>query len=267
MLTLSPTPSPAVAIGQRALALALEDRCPDRARGALLSELLPILRELGLGLYLHPRHTPRSVRHIISDLDGTLIESEAMVLLARTQGLEQEMQQLTSRAMVGRESFEASFTQRTQMLQGVSLEHLEATVREIPLSLSTLQWLDRMREEGVGVEVASGAYSPVVDSLCRRMDIRHYCASEVEIVDGRLSGQLLRIVGAEEKAAFVRTRLEMLGLSREEVLTIGDGANDLRMLEEGAHALLYQAKLEHEGLSLSEVWDALGALQRGAPQG
>lgn len=261
MLHLSWSTRGPVAVGSGGIAFALEDGCSRRGRGELIHLLLPFLRSYGLALYMGASHISRPIRHIISDLDGTLVSCEVMVLLARIQGIEETMQRLTSRAMSGGESFEENFSRRTEMLRGLSLQEVEDVVRHIAISSSLKSWLRQLSQRGITLEVASGAYRQIVEGLCGRMEVRHYCASQVEVAEGRLTGRLLRIVGAEEKASFVRMRLEALGLERGDILTIGDGANDLQMLQESAHALLYQAELESQGLSLADVWGALPQLR------
>lgn len=262
-LGLSLAQGQSIQCADKGMAMALENRDKSRPRGQLMRQLLPLLRSNGIALYVGSAHNRADIRYIVSDLDGTLISCEVMVLLARLMGLELEMFQLTQQAMMGIEGFRENFVRRTKMLSGLRLSEILEVVAEIPLSQSVLDWRAELSTEGIALEVASGAYSLIVEGVCRRMDIRHYCASVVEVVEEKLTGRLHHIVSSEEKATFIRSRMQVMGLARAEVMVVGDGANDLLMLEEGDHALLYQARMEQESFSLSDAWAILGALCRG----
>lgn len=209
-------------------------------RSTLLAQWLKPIRRWGHPLLWQESSAP--VRHLVSDLDGTLTAREGMVELARARGRTRELEELTSAAMLGQEPFAESFIARTALLGGITWEQMEEVAHQLPLSPGATGLARLCQERGISFGVATGAYAPLVRVLQSRLGYDRYIASSPSLDEaGRLVGiEPKAIVQGEHKRSFV---LEQ-GLPLH-TLCVGDGANDLPMLSEAGYALLYPAATGH----------------------
>ncbi|WP_081951722.1 HAD family phosphatase [Porphyromonas sp. COT-239 OH1446] len=221
----------------------------------LLTALLPLVRHGRGALYLSRSEALWPIRYVFADLDGTLIPDEVMIALARQRGLGEAMSRLTMEAMLGQSSFAESFAQRSRMLKGLRLSEVAQVVDEVEIPLDVLRWIGTLKRSGIGLEVVSGAYREVVAPLCMRLGVRDYCASAALFEGDYFTGTLTEpLVDDLYKADYVRFRTIARGILPLRVMAIGDGANDLPMLSQAAHALLFASPREARGLSLEQLW-------------
>ena len=130
------------------------------------------------------------------------------------------------------------------LLAGLAETDLARVYEErLRLSPGAEDMLAGMRRAGIKSLLVSGGFRYFTERLKQRVGLDSTLANELEIVDGRLSGRVLgNVVDAEAKAAEVRRLRDQLGLAREQVIAIGDGANDLPMLQEAGVSIAYRAK-------------------------
>lgn len=205
-------------------------------RSALLSEWLKSIRRWGHPLLWQGSTAP--VRHLVSDLDGTLTAREGMVELARVRGRERELEELTSAAMLGQEPFAESFIARTALLEGITWEQMAEVARQLPLSPGATGLARLCQGRGISFGVATGAYAPLARVLQSRLGYDRYIASSPSLDEGG------RLVGIEPKAIVQGEHKRSFALAQGlplRTLCVGDGANDLPMLSEAGYALLYPA--------------------------
>ena len=185
----------------------------------------------------------KNKRMICFDMDSTLVDMEGIDEMARKAGVHHEVSRITEKAMRGDFGFEESLRQRVAMLRGLPLDDVMDIRGKLVLSegaddlLTTLKWL------GFKLGIISGGFDVFADVLKEKFKLDFACANRLEVKDGVLTGKLAgEIVGAAEKARFVnRTACEM-GIPLDQVVAIGDGANDSLMLTQAGLGIAYNAK-------------------------
>lgn len=206
------------------------------ARRELLARWLEHSRLCGHPLLWQSSTAP--IRHLVSDLDGTLTRREGMVELASLIGLEAQLAQLTNEAMLGHTPFAKSFVARTHLLRGITTQQMASTASHIPLSLGAdrLQILSQGYKMSFGV--ATGAYDAFAQVVVDRLGCDHYIASAPhwDEMDRLVSIDEHAIIDADHKRTFALKQGHP-----DHILGIGDGANDLPMLASVGYALLYPA--------------------------
>jgi phosphoserine phosphatase len=184
------------------------------------------------------------VRLLAMDMDSTLITIECVDEIADMMRIRQEVAAITASAMRGEIDFRQSLTRRVALLRGLDIAALQRVYDErLELSSGAERLLAGMRDVGAQSLLVSGGFTFFTERLKARLGLDHTCANTLEIVDGRLTGRLVgSIIDAEAKAAcFGRLRAKLAthgGLA----VAIGDGANDLPMLDAADVSVAYHAK-------------------------
>jgi phosphoserine phosphatase len=185
----------------------------------------------------------RAMRLIVMDVDSTLIQGEVIELLAAHSGHESEVARVTERAMRGELDFEASLRERVALLAGIPSTALDEVYDELVLAPGARTLVRTLRRLGYRFALVSGGFSQITDRLADDLGIHYARANELEIVDGTITGRILGdVVDRAGKAAAARYFAEQVGVPLESVVAIGDGANDLDMLEVAGLGIAYNAK-------------------------
>jgi phosphoserine phosphatase len=185
----------------------------------------------------------RAMRLIVMDVDSTLIQGEVIELLAAHSGHAAEVEQVTERAMRGELDFEESLRERVALLAGIPSTALDEVYDELVLAPGARTLVRTLRRLGYRFALVSGGFSQITDRLAEDLGIHYSRANELEIVDGTLTGRIVGdVVDRAGKAAAARYFAEQVGVPLESVVAIGDGANDLDMLEVAGLGIAYNAK-------------------------
>jgi len=196
----------------------------------------------------------------VMDMDSTLITIECIDEIADLQGIKREVAAITEAAMRGEIDYAQSLRQRVALLAGMETGAFERVYRErLALTAGAEPMLAALRAAGVRTLLVSGGFTFFTSRLQERLALDAACSNEPEVVDGRLTGRLLgEIVDGAGKARALIALRDSLGLSREQVIGIGDGANDLPFLAEAGVSIAFHAKpavrnaathrLDHVGL-------------------
>jgi phosphoserine phosphatase len=215
------------------------------------ADVLALRRELALESSVHgvdiavaPAGLARRGRRlVVMDVDSTLIQDEVIELLAAHAGRAAEVAAVTEAAMRGELDFAQSLRQRVAVLEGLPvgvLDEVRAAVRLSPGARTLVRTLKRL---GFTVAVVSGGFIEIVGDLARELGIDHARANRLEVEDGRLTGRLVGdIVDRAGKAQALRVFAEEAGLPLSRTVAIGDGANDLDMLEVAGLGIAFNAK-------------------------
>ncbi|MDN5882940.1 MAG: phosphoserine phosphatase SerB [Nitrosospira sp.] len=181
---------------------------------------------------------------VTMDMDSTLLAIESIDEIADMHGVKPQVSEITQRTMRGEIVFAESLRQRTALLQGLDQDALQQVYSErVRLSPGAERMLQRMSAAGLKTMVISGGFTFFTDRIKAKLRLDYAAANTLEIVDGRLTGKVLgEIIGAQGKADALKRVREELGLKREQVIAIGDGANDLKMMAEAGVSIAYHAK-------------------------
>jgi phosphoserine phosphatase len=181
---------------------------------------------------------------VAMDMDSTLINIECIDELADMAGIKPQVAQLTASAMRGEIDFSESFTRRTALLAGLPESALERVWNErLQLSPGAERLIAGLKACGIRTLLVSGGFTFFTERLKARLALDYAFSSEPEIAGGLLTGRIVgRILDAGGKADAVRRVREALALTPEQVIVIGDGANDLAMMTDAGVSIAYHAK-------------------------
>ena len=213
---------------------------PEALRALLAAEAA----RQGLDIAVQPANLlRRGMRLVVMDVDSTLIQGEVIEMLAAHAGYEAEVAEVTERAMRGELDFEESLRSRVALLAGVPASALDEVYDEIVLAPGARTMVRTLRRLGYRFAIVSGGFSQITDRLAADLGIHFARANELEIVDGRLTGRIVGpVVDRAGKAAALRQFAAEVGVSEAAVVAIGDGANDLDMLNAAGLGIAYNAK-------------------------
>jgi phosphoserine phosphatase len=181
---------------------------------------------------------------VVMDMDSTLITIECIDEIADMFGIKPEVAAITEAAMRGEIDFSESLRRRVALLSGLDESALLRVYDErLKLSPGAEKLLSKLQSLGIKTLLVSGGFTFFTDRLKTRLNLDFTASNTLEILDGKLTGKVLgEIIDAGGKADWLnRTRL-MLNLDRAQVIAIGDGANDLKMLEAAGTGIAYHAK-------------------------
>jgi len=185
----------------------------------------------------------RSRRLICLDMDSTLIETEVIDELADRAGVGQQVRAITESAMRGEIDFTESFIQRIKLLKGLD----ESVMRDIAEHLPITEGLDRLvsvlKQVGIKIAILSGGFTYFGNYLKQKYSLDYVYANELEIVDGKLTGRHLgEIVDGKRKAELLRIIAQVEKIDIAQTIAVGDGANDLPMLNIAGLGIAFHAK-------------------------
>lgn len=185
----------------------------------------------------------RNRRMICFDMDSTLIQAECIDELAAEAGVGERVAAVTEAAMNGEIGFQESLRQRLALLEGLPESTLAEVAARLPLTDGAERLIKTLRSVGYKTAILSGGFTYFGEHLRKRLGIDYVYANELEIVDGKLTGNVLgEIVDGPRKAALLRELARREGIRLEQVVAVGDGANDLAMLEVAGLGIAFHAK-------------------------
>lgn len=181
---------------------------------------------------------------LVMDMDSTLITMETIDELADMIGIKAEVARITERAMRGEIEYDQSLRERLALLKGLDESALQRVYDErLKFSPGAERMLETVRRAGIKTLLVSGGFSYMTDRLKDRVRLDYTHSNVLEIVGGRLTGNVVGgIVNADAKRAALLKVAAELGLKREQVAGIGDGANDLKFMAECGVSFAYRAK-------------------------
>ena len=216
---------------------------PDDA-SALRRELLDLAQALEVDIAFQVDDVYRRNRRLIAfDMDSTLIETEVIEELAEAAGVGAEVAAITAAAMNGELDFTQSLRRRVALLEGLDAKVLDEIAVRLPITPGAERLIRTLRSLDYRTAILSGGFTFFGDVLRRRLGIDFMHANELEIEHGRLTGRVRgEIVDGARKAALLRALAEQEGLRLEQTIAVGDGANDLPMLDAAGLGIAFHAK-------------------------
>lgn len=185
----------------------------------------------------------RAKRLVVMDMDSTLIQIEVIDELARIAGVGAQVEQITERAMNGELDFPAALRERVALLQGLSAAALEEVYRNIPFTPGAKTLVRVLKRLGFKTAVISGGFSYFADRIKDDLDLDYAYANELEIVDGVVTGRVIgQVVDGGRKADLLEEIAAKEGVTLDQAIAIGDGANDLPMLGKAGLGIAFNAK-------------------------
>ena len=208
------------------------------------ADLLELAGEMDIDLAFQEDNMYRRNRRLVAfDMDSTLIEAEVIDELAQLAGVGEEVSAITAQAMRGEIDFSESLQRRVALLAGLDESVLQQVARDLPLTEGAERLVGTLRTLGYKTAILSGGFTYFGECLQERLGIDYVYANNLEIADGKVTGKVTgKIVDGERKAALLQEIAECEGIDMEQVISVGDGANDLPMLSIAGLGIAFRAK-------------------------
>jgi phosphoserine phosphatase len=185
----------------------------------------------------------RNRRLFAFDMDSTLIEGEVIDELAMLAGVADEVTKVTESAMRGEIEFQQSFRRRVALLRGLPEDRVHELLDTIPLVQGAEQLIGTLKMLGYKTAILSGGFNFFAQHLQKRLGIDYVFANDLDIADGMVTGEVRTpIVDGTRKAELLRQIAALENISLDQVVAVGDGANDLPMLGIAGMGIAFRAK-------------------------
>lgn len=211
-----------------------------KIRGALLS----MGPELGVDLAVQrDDFYRRSKRLLCMDVDSTFVKGEFIDELAELVGVKSEVAQITERAMRGELDFAEALRERVKLLAGLPMSRARELCDKFELTPGATDLVRTVKQLGMRVGLVSGGFDFFVEMLKDRFGLDFAFANELEVENGKLTGNVVgTIVDAHRKAQVLKDMSHVFGIRLEQTIAVGDGANDVHMLQAAGLGIAYHAK-------------------------
>lgn len=185
----------------------------------------------------------RGKRLIVFDVDSTLVQGEVIEMLAARAGVEDEVRAVTERAMRGEIDFAESLHERVATLKGLPASVIDEVAEHLELMPGARTTIRTLRRLGFRCGVVSGGFRQVIDGLAEELELDFVRANTLEIVDGVLTGNVLgEVIDRKAKAQALREFAAQAGVPMAQTVAVGDGANDIDMLNAAGLGVAFNGK-------------------------
>lgn len=234
----------------------------------LSPEMVAELNHVQADFAVLPDRPFSDIKLIVSDMDSTLITIECIDEIASGAGLKDKVSEITERAMRGELDFSASLRERVALLRGLPESHLQYVYDNVlNLTDGAEALLRECQAHGVKFMLVSGGFTFFTERLKQRLGLDFAYANELEVENGVLTGRVVgQIIDAQAKADLLVQHREQLGCRPDQVIAVGDGANDIPMLQQAGLGVAFHAKpktqasadvaINHNGLDAIRGWFA-----------
>ena len=211
---------------------------------AMKQSLLNIASNSDLDIAFQEDNVFRRTRRLICfDMDSTLIQTEVIDELAERAGVGEQVKEITARAMRGEIDFKESFRERVALLKGLDEKVLKDIAENLPITEGAERLLRTLKQYGYRTAILSGGFTYFGQYLKNKLGIDYVFANELEIKNGKLTGRHLnQIVDGKRKAELLELLAFKEDIHLEQVIAVGDGANDLPMLKKAGMGIAFHAK-------------------------
>ena len=225
-------------------AIELDISCPDKSIKEVQKLLAVVAISHKIDLAVEQGNGMRSAKRLVMlDMDSTLIVQEVIDLLAAKAGVAEEVSAITQKAMAGEMDFAQSLQARVSLLAGLNESMLSEVRSEIALTQGAERLIQTLHLKGHKVGVVSGGFIDVIEPILKELKIDFYRANKLQILNGELTGKLEGEI--IDRAAKLKALVEFAkneGVQMSQTVAIGDGANDLDMIESAGLGVAFNAK-------------------------
>ena len=182
------------------------------------------------------------IKLVVFDLDNVIIDGEAIDEIGKLANVEEEIAEITEKAMQGEIDFETSIKDRVQLLEGTSIEEIEKVADNLPLMPGACKTVNCLKDKGVDVAIISGSFDVVAEKVKDKLGVDTVYTNSFTVEDGKLTGEVTGPLVSGSKLDVLKDHVEEAGITLDEVVAVGDGANDISMIESAGCGIAFNAK-------------------------
>ena len=226
------------------LAIELNIEIPNKSIKEIQRSLAKVAITNRIDLAVEPSSRAREAKRLVLlDMDSTLIQQEVIDLLAKHAGKLDQVSQITESAMAGDLDFSQALSARVALLAGLDQSVIELVRKEITLTNGAKELIETLHKQGHKVGVVSGGFLDVIEPILKDLKIDFYRANKLEIMNGKLTGKTEgAIIDRVAKFSSLQEFAKIEGVELSQTVAIGDGANDLDMIEAAGLGIAFNAK-------------------------
>jgi phosphoserine phosphatase len=226
------------------LAIELNIEIPNKSIKEVQRSLAKVAITNRIDLAVEPSSRAREAKRLVLlDMDSTLIQQEVIDLLAKHAGKLDQVSQITESAMAGDLDFSQALSARVSLLAGLDQSVIELVRKDITLTNGAKELIETLHKQGHKVGVVSGGFLDVIEPILKDLKIDFYRANKLEIMNGKLTGKTEgAIIDRVAKFSSLQEFAKIEGVELSQTVAIGDGANDLDMIEAAGLGIAFNAK-------------------------
>ncbi|WP_297980469.1 phosphoserine phosphatase SerB, partial [uncultured Methanobrevibacter sp.] len=182
------------------------------------------------------------IKLVVFDLDNVIIDGEGIDEIGRLVNIEDQIAAITEQAMQGEIDFETSIKKRVGLLKGASLEEIKTLANEMPLMKGAEEAISTLKEKGFDVAIISGSFDIIADTIKEKLNVENIFTNSLVAENGVLTGEVTGPLVSGSKLDVLSKFIEEAGYSLDECVAVGDGANDISMIESAGYGIAFNAK-------------------------
>ncbi len=182
------------------------------------------------------------IKLVVFDLDNVIIDGEAIDEIGKLANVEEDIAAITEKAMQGEIDFETSIKDRVQLLEGTSIEDIEKVADDLPLMAGAEETINGLKEKDVDVAIISGSFDVVAEKVKDKLGVDSVYTNSFTVEDGKLTSEVTGPLVSGSKLDVLKGHVEEAGITLDEVVAVGDGANDISMIESAGCGIAFNAK-------------------------
>ena len=182
------------------------------------------------------------IKLVVFDLDNVIIDGEGIDEIGKLINIEDQIAAITEQAMQGEIDFETSIKKRVGLLKGVATDDIKTLANEMPLMKGAQETVSSLKENGFEVAIISGSFDIIADTIKGKLDVDNIFTNSLVEEDGILTGEVTGPLVSGSKLDVLSKLIEEKGYTLDECVAVGDGANDISMIESAKYGIAFNAK-------------------------
>ncbi len=182
------------------------------------------------------------IKLVVFDLDNVIIDAEAIDEIGKLMGVEEKIMELTKKAMEGKMDFKESIEERVKLLKGAKVDDIKKLAQELPLMKGAEETIQHLREKGYKIATITGSFDIIADIIGKKLNLDYIICNKLHQKNGLLTGKVTGPLVKKTKYEVLQELLEDEGFSFDECVAVGDGANDISMIESAKLGIAFNAK-------------------------
>ena len=182
------------------------------------------------------------IKLVVFDLDNVIIDGEGIDEIGKLINIEDQIAAITEQAMQGEIDFETSIKKRVGLLKGVATDDIRTLANEMPLMKGAEETVSSLKENGFEVAIISGSFDIIADTIKGKLDVDNIFTNSLVEEDGILTGEVTGPLVSGSKLDVLSKLIEEKGYTLDECVAVGDGANDISMIESAKYGIAFNAK-------------------------